>query len=768
MRFKIDELDVYFPYPAVYKEQYEYMSELKKALDARGSVILEMPTGTGKTVSLLSLIMSYLQAYPDSFKKLIYCTRTVPQMEKTLSEVHFIFESQFKEEGRKPKLLAVGLSAKKNLCIHPKVTAHSAIREKTEAECKKLIAPWIRQAYKGHFREDEHLCGFYEGFTDRQENLFFEEGVYSLADLKRYGEEQNLCPYFLARHMIAQAHVVVYSYSYILDPDINTQIPREQEADCIVVFDEAHNIDDQCVEAYKIEINRPLLDTAFRNIDILKQKMDEMKEVDKQRLEDEYNKLLKGMTDKGIITEDMRIQDAASSMIKDLSKDVIPGAIRQSEAFVSSLRRFVGFVKAMISIREVKIMSPTSFLDEMNKMIHLEQNTLKFFIERLNILMNTLEVADTHELMALSTVAKFGNYCALHTKGFTIIVEPYDDSSPDFYDPWLTFACNDASIGWKEVLKKFKVCILTSGTMSPMEMYTKILDWQPMFMKSFDITLRNCISPLFITRGHDHGELSSQFATRNDNEVMRNYGRLLTEFSSITPDGIICFFPSYRYMEDVVLQWNDLGVLDSVLKHKLVFIESKDVAETSLSLASFKKACENGRGAVFLSVARGKVAEGIDFDEHYGRCVIMFGVPFQYTKSRVLLAKLDYLRDTFQIKESDYLIFDAMRQCAQCVGRVIRKKNDYGLMVFADKRYAHADKREKLPKWIRTFIETHNIGINSEQALYKARSFFKDMGEDYKIDRNAILYLDDLRELEKQKQNTKPMEVEEDGVQDGK
>ena len=150
-------------------------------------------------------------------------------------------------------------------------------------------------------------------------------------------------------------------------------------------------------------------------------------------------------------------------------------------------------------------------------------------------------------------------------------------------------------------------------------------------------------------------------------------------------------------------------------------------------MASFKKACENGRGAVFLSVARGKVAEGIDFDEHYGRCVIMFGVPFQYTKSRVLLAKLDYLRDNFQIKEADYLIFDAMRQCAQCVGRVIRKKNDYGLMVFADKRYAHADKREKLPKWIRSFIETHNIGINSEQALYKGRTFFKDMGEDYKI-----------------------------------
>lgn len=44
-------------------------------------------------------------------------------------------------------------------------------------------------------------------------------------------------------------------------------------------------------------------------------------------------------------------------------------------------------------------------------------------------------------------------------------------------------------------------------------------------------------------------------------------------------------------------------------------------------------------------------------------------------------ARLEYLRETFQIKESDYLAFDAVRQAAQCVGRVIRSKADYGLMV---------------------------------------------------------------------------------------
>ena len=39
----------------------------------------------------------------------------------------------------------------------------------------------------------------------------------------------------------------------------------------------------------------------------------------------------------------------------------------------------------------------------------------------------------------------------------------------------------------------------------------------------------------------------------------------------------------------------------------------------------YLQACDNGRGAVLLSVARGKVSEGIDFDHNYGRAVILFG-----------------------------------------------------------------------------------------------------------------------------------------------
>lgn len=30
------------------------------------------------------------------------------------------------------------------------------------------------------------------------------------------------------------------------------------------------------------------------------------------------------------------------------------------------------------------------------------------------------------------------------------------------------------------------------------------------------------------------------------------------------------------------------------------------------------------------------MSEGIDFDHNYGRAVLMFGIPYQYTESRIL------------------------------------------------------------------------------------------------------------------------------------
>jgi len=87
----------------------------------QGHCMLEMPSGTGKTVSLLSLIVSYMQANPLQVTKLVYCSRTLPEIEKVLAELANLMDFYEKEMGQKPKIVGLALTARKNLCIHPSV-----------------------------------------------------------------------------------------------------------------------------------------------------------------------------------------------------------------------------------------------------------------------------------------------------------------------------------------------------------------------------------------------------------------------------------------------------------------------------------------------------------------------------------------------------------------------------------------------------------------------------------------------------------------------
>ena len=153
-----------------------------------------------------------------------------------------------------------------------------------------------------------------------------------------------------------------------------------------------------------------------------------------------------------------------------------------------------------------------------------------------------------------------------------------------------------------------------------------------------------------------------------------------------------------------------------------------------------------GRGAVFISIARGKIAEGIDFDRHYGRAVILFGIPYQYTKSPVLKARLgilaviviniiiimsllDFMQTKYQIEDKKFLTFDALRQSAQCVGRVIRSKTDYGLVILADSRYNQRDKKEKFPPWITQFVTEASSNISTDIAVSQIKTFLREMGQ---------------------------------------
>ena len=74
-------------------------------------------------------------------------------------------------------------------------------------------------------------------------------------------------------------------------------------------------------------------------------------------------------------------------------------------------------------------------------------------------------------------------------------------------------------------------------------------------------TCRDCLCPVVLTRGTDQMPMSTKFEMRSDAGVIHNYGRMLVELSATIPDGIVCFFVSYLYMDQIVAKWHDMGIL---------------------------------------------------------------------------------------------------------------------------------------------------------------------------------------------------------------
>lgn len=634
--------------------------------------------------------------------------------------------------------------------------ADEASRENVDAACRRLTSSWVRERAQGG-EEEVELCDFYEQYTAAGADAVPPPGVYTLADLRALGRRRRWCPYYLARHTIAAANVVVYNYQYLLDPKVAGMVSRELEKECVVVFDEAHNIDNVCTEALSIELRPPHVEGAARGVRTLQAAVDRSKATDAGRLRAEYERLVSGMVDRGTLAagggggEDFLANPVIS---EDILAEAVPGNVRRAEHFLALLARLASWLAARLKRPNVEQASPAAFCQALLTETGIDRPSLRACYDRLTSLLKALQVTDMEPYVHVQRLADFATLVGTdkpsYNKGFALIYEPCDERLPAVADPVLQLCCLDASIGMKPVFDRFASVFITSGTLSPLDLYPRLLAFHPVSCASLGMTLtRDCLCPLVVTRDADHATLSSAFDARADPAVVRGYGRMLVDLAAAVPDGLVAFFVSYTYMDALVAAWSDSGLLAELMAHKLVFIETADVAETTVALQNFRRACDVGRGAVLLSVARGKVAEGIDFKNHYGRAVVMIGVPYQYTLARPLRARLDFLREAFQIREQDFLSFDALRQAAQCVGRVIREKSDYGLMVFADRRYNQADKRAKLPKWITAQLKDEHLNLSTDMAVAAARRYMREMGQPYTAEQagRALLSQSDVDRL---------------------
>src|SRR6185436_9730468 len=154
------------------------------------------------------------------------------------------------------------------------------------------------------------------------------------------------------------------------------------------------------------------------------------------------------------------------------------------------------------------------------------------------------------------------------------------------------------------------------------------------------------------------------FQRRGERGMIQRLGTSILNICSVVPDGVVVFFPSYGYLEEVVTAWKNSDGQESnksiwarLSAKKTVFRESKGGATDGI-LEEYSKAIlgEDGtntsstaagpRGALLLSVVGGKMSEGINFSDRLGRCVVIVGLPYPNINSPEWKARIEYIEST--------------------------------------------------------------------------------------------------------------------------
>ena len=752
-RLDIDGIDVIFPFASPYPEQLEYMRQIKLSLDATGPALLEMPTGTGKTVCLLAMICAYM-SQRDNVGPLIYCTRTIPEMSQGIQELRNVHSMRLANSGLDfdKNFLGIALTCRANLCILPEV-AEIGVKYDVDIACRSKTVQYAT----------EERCQFFDHVLMRPR-----PGVYGLDELRAFGRHNGLCPYYLARRLVSEAQVIMCSFAYTLDPMARELLIPSLGKQAIVVFDEAHNIDDVCCEFMSSAISADLLNRAMRSLKEAENVASSLREAEQEKLSGVLNQLRENLArdDEAMATDETMEVFANPQLPEHILRSAMPAALRDFGDFLAMSKDVIKYLAGFIQGIEKPDQEQTErgvihqfdeqefLLDELNIQPNVDKYTipqvltdirrkcditpeiLHFMYSRFGKFLSKYKVADLRNYTALLDVLAFMSLLATYDEGYWVFTE----NTPKGL--LIQLICVDPSIAFGSVLQLFKRIIITSGTLSPPEIYPKLLKFEPVTMQEFTMSLaRECFLPLFVTRGNAGQSLSSCYKLRSDPRVASTYGDMLLEFVKIVPDGIVCFFPSYVYMDHVFSSWVANNIISEVMKYKLIFMENEVAAESAMAFENYKKAIENGRGAVFLGVARGRVSEGVDFAHHYGRCVILFGLPVRNTQSMIVQTRADYVESNSDMSKTDFMLFDAMRAAAQCVGRLLRSKTDYGIVVLADRRYAKPEARAQLPQWIKQFINESRLNMSIDASIELSRQFLVKMAQPFQHDPNKLIRL---------------------------
>ncbi|GET90563.1 helicase, putative [Leishmania tarentolae] len=670
------------PYPA----QVEFMRSVVKCLQDGFNGLLESPTGTGKTLCLLCSTLGWLAATsPDAVlrhtrdqdmkvrgkytHKVVYCSRTHAQLTQVVRELKRTSYAQC-------FTMAV-LGSREHMCLNKEVTRLPSSQAQ-HAMCSAL--------------RSERNCRFFRGLQSAAAGtslLPADCAVHDMEDLMREGIRSGFCPYFHERDAAKDADVVLMPYNYVFDPSLHKQLPFEL-ADCILIVDEAHNLpsvlsSSGCQTLSPLDVTTAIHDCsraiAMHRLNTKKAEVD-----DDMAAEEEQElaslKILLSRLEMCIYAEPM-------------TEGTAPPPPTQCDVVRDGAYMFAFLEKAFIT-REVFGMSSdgisaaSGLTGTMGKCVTL--------------------LADS-ERPATSLV---------RVQEFLSCVFAFDpahlDSTRFVLQQQLIAAKAARTLGFweldntrlmRQIVSPLHSVLLTSGTLSPLDQFAAELGVEfQVRLKGNHVIQPDQVLGGVLCRGPSGEKLNGGFSFRSSVDYRVGLGMSLANIARNTPGGTLVFFPSYAAMNSVVELWRagsgragDTKTVWGLLSElKPIFVEPNNASDLPTIVQGFQKEVDTSplRGAILLAVCRGKISEGIDFADNHGRCVLVAGIPYSNHTDLFVRLKRDYItavapqRPLVNGKHftgDDWYRNEAMRAVNQCVGRVIRHKEDYGVVLLADERF---------------------------------------------------------------------------------
>jgi len=209
-------------------------------IEEGGVLLVRYPTGTGKTLAVLS---GSLPTLLNRNLRVFYAVKTLTQFQAPLRELRKIAKMS-------KQLRAITVVGKQKLCL---------IRGLRGLSYDEFLRYCAHLSARGEcpFATSEHL----DKALDNLPRIADPQAVLRVA------KATAVCPYRLAMEAVESAVIVVGSYSYLFDPEVRQAFLRDSRLkldSTVIVVDEAHNLPDYLMSVLSVELRRSWVRRARR------------------------------------------------------------------------------------------------------------------------------------------------------------------------------------------------------------------------------------------------------------------------------------------------------------------------------------------------------------------------------------------------------------------------------------------------------------------------------------------------------------------------